>query len=118
MIFSTCTLFESFKLYFVLLRTYLKCTLRMIIISLFPLLVLEHNIGNLFLIQRKFHVKKVRLTIFNNLYGVHNIIASHTPGPFDLRFSSCTPSLCKLPECLSNASCQDLTSGYPKEGTF
>ena len=43
-----------------------------------------------FSIKRKSHVKKVRFTICNNLYGVHHIIANHTSGPFVLRFSSCT----------------------------
>ena len=41
-------------------------------------------------IQRKFHVKKVRFTICNNLYGIHNIIANHTSGPFVLGFRSWT----------------------------
>ena len=39
-----------------------------------------------FSILRKFHVKKSRFTICKNLYGVHNIIANHVSGPFDLKF--------------------------------
>ena len=57
-----------------------------------------------FSIQRKFHAKKVRFTIYTNLYGVHHIITNHTSGLFVLGFSSCTSVVFKLPECLSNAS--------------
>ena len=55
------------------------------------LTLIQNDIEDIFFsIKRKSHVKKVRFTICNNLYGVHNIIANHTSGPFVLRFSSCT----------------------------